>query len=161
MKGNHKVELTCSCGRLFSAWSQNIRLRGHSGKCRGCRRTETIFEKYPPFMRLFNHLRCQASNRQIEFVLTFEEFLEFTKLSRCFYCEAQLNWQARVPRGKNLGGYKLDRKDPAGAYEKANLVQCCSICNRIKSDRLTFEQMCSLAPMLKTLTAKILSFQEN
>jgi len=161
MKGNLKVELTCSCGKVFTAWSQNIRRRGHSGKCRGCRKVEATAKLYPPFLRLFNHLKCQAANRNIGFVLTFEEFLEFTEQPCCFYCEAGLGWQGKVPRGKNLGGYKLDRKNPAGTYEKTNLVQCCGICNRIKSDRFTFEQMCSLAPTLKVLNAQISGFQEN
>jgi hypothetical protein len=158
MKGNRKVELTCPCGKVFTAWSNNIRYRGHSGKCRGCRRTEQASKLYPPFQRLFNHLKCQAINREIEFVLTFEEFLGFTEQPLCFYCDAQLEWQGKVPRGENLGGYKLDRKDPAGIYEKTNLVQCCGICNRIKSDRFTFEQMCSLAPALKALNIQISKF---
>lgn len=157
---NKKVDLVCPCGKTFQAWSHNIRLRGHSGKCRGCRRREIIKHKVPPYATLFNHMKFVAGKRKIEFRLTFEEFLCFTHVPLCFYCETPLVWRAYVTRGQSAA-CNLDRKDSNGAYEKENLVCCCGICNRLKSDRFTFEQMCSLAPTLKILSQKITSFKEN
>jgi hypothetical protein len=161
MKGNHKVELTCSCGKIFAAWAHNIRLRGHTKKCSSCRRTEVLFKRFPPYTALYNQLKRESIRRGIGLALTFEEFLAFTEVSRCFYCDAVLDWQSRGTHKRGVSGYNLDRKDTTGIYEKTNLVQCCGICNRIKSDRFTFEQMCSLAPTLKALNIQISKFQEN
>ncbi len=122
---------------------------------------ESTFQRVAPFTNLYNHLRGAALRRNIGFTLTFEEFVSFTDKKWCFYCDTHLVWRDRVRQGQSLGGYNLDRKDSEGIYEKSNLVACCGTCNKIKSDRLTFEQMLSLSPALKTLSREIRRLQEN
>jgi hypothetical protein len=153
-----KVNVVCACGNTFRMLAKNVTTKRHTGKCRSCRRRDTIYLKVPPFMRVYKHVKSVALRRGIGFTLTFEEFLFLTAKTECFYCEAPLVWRARTKHGESLAS-NLDRKDSKGIYEKANLVQCCGTCNRIKSDRLTFDQMCSLAPTLKALSKQIQQFQ--
>ena len=75
--------------------------------------------------------------RKIEVSLTYEEFLEFTKTSKCFYCDAAVKWKEFSSGGY---GYNLDRKDNSLSYTKENCVVCCKRCNMGKRDTFTFEE---------------------
>lgn len=83
------------------------------------------------------------------FTLTFENFLEFTEISECFYCGAPVPW---VPYRSNR--YNLDRKVNDIGYTRENCVVCCWSCNRLKSAEFTFEEMLLLAPALRAIRAK-------
>ena len=72
-----------------------------------------------------------AKVRNISFELEFEEY-ETLALKPCFYCK------------KSLGvttGSGLDRVDNSLGYILSNLVPCCTFCNLLKGNRLTFEEM--------------------
>lgn len=73
--------------------------------------------------------RCKRKN--IEMVLTDEEFLSLVK-SDCAYCgEPWKNQYRRVNRWTvNMGG--IDRKDNTRGYTVDNCVPCCKDCNTIK-----------------------------
>lgn len=71
-----------------------------------------------------------AKVRGIEVRLTLDEYRQVTA-SDCFYCGGDLPF----------AGYGLDRKDPSGSYTVDNVVPCCKVCNRIKTDILDARTM--------------------
>lgn len=62
-----------------------------------------------------------AKLREIAFTLTFDEFMLFWK-KPCHYCSA------------DIGGIGLDRVDNTQGYVIGNIVPCCKVCNRGKSN---------------------------
>ena len=78
----------------------------------------------------FAYLKTRAKARNIEVTLTEQEFLE-TRGQNCCYCNDPL------PEV----GYGLDRIDSVKGYTADNIVPCCGVCNRIKGDDLTHEEM--------------------
>lgn len=78
----------------------------------------------------FVQLRANAKHRNIEFLLTEQEFLDVQD-QPCTYCGSDL------PEAS----YGLDRKDSTLGYTKDNVVPCCGPCNRIKGESLTHNEM--------------------
>lgn len=71
--------------------------------------------------RKYSQARSNAKQKNIQFLLTMEEYLELYK-KPCFYC------------GKASGdtGCGLDRVDNTIGYMITNVVPCCSHCNQMK-----------------------------
>lgn len=114
-----------------------------TGLCRSC------VSKGIPFLGLFNHMKSTAIRHDKEFVLSFKEFLEFTKIGRCYYCNAKLIWQPHS--GKCNHRYNLDRKDSSIGYIKYNLVTCCKRCNWLKSDKFSYKEFLEIVKLLDKL----------
>lgn len=87
----------------------------------------------------FSTVKSKARYRNIEFSLSLEEFLELHTSAHCHYCGGELP----------PSGHGLDRKDSTRGYFKENLVTCCSECNRIKSDKHSYEEMLAIAAVLR------------
>jgi 5-methylcytosine-specific restriction endonuclease McrA len=112
-----------------------------------------------PFRWLYTKLKITARTNQIPIDLTFDEFLSFTKITQCTYCERQINWPSHGPQklieNKEIRrAYYLDRKDNKRGYNLDNLCVCCSFCNMIKKDWLTYEEMLLLGKGLKEIRLK-------
>lgn len=71
-------------------------------------------------------------------MLSYEEFLTFTRIPECHYCGAVIPWHPKMA-GKN-NAYYLDRKDNDKGYTTDNCVVCCSRCNWAKANRFTYEE---------------------
>ena len=110
--------------------------RGHlkksTGKCRRC------CQKGEPFRAKYNELLKSADRHKRTFTLTFSEFLKFTEINKCYYCNCLIQWE---PFTKKLESntiasraYQLDRKNSNLGYTKENCVVCCWSCNRMKSN---------------------------
>lgn len=104
-------------------------LKTHSGKC------PVHSHRKRPFESIYNQLL--TDHRKIEVLLTYEEFLEFTRTANCHYCGSRIPWS---PYGQCDGEYEtrayfLDRKINSGPYSKENCVVCCTPCNWLKRDR--------------------------
>jgi 5-methylcytosine-specific restriction endonuclease McrA len=86
-----------------------------------------------PFEALYNILRsrCSLSGRVL---MSFEDFLTFTKIDACHYCGKPISWAMHINHRKRCG-YNLDRKDNSLGYQKENCVVCCGVCNEMKLDR--------------------------
>lgn len=63
-------------------------------------------------------------------------------LKPCVYC------RFTFLRGWGTG---LDQKLPGAGYTKENSVPCCAECNRIKSNRYTYQEMKKLGRVLRGL----------
>lgn len=80
--------------------------------------------------------RGGAQHRNLEFLLTFEEFCSFWQ-KPCHYC------------GEKPETVGLDRVDSDKGYILNNIVSCCSMCNRIKSDFTVTELLMHIKKMIQ------------
>jgi hypothetical protein len=78
----------------------------------------TYFERLKKITNQFKQTKKKAKDRNINFLLTEEEFCSIEKI--CFYC------------GESLERIKIDRVDNNKGYEKENVVGCCTTCNFMK-----------------------------
>lgn len=90
-----------------------------------------IYEAKPE--RRFSSSRWQANKRSLEFSISLEEFITETA-KPCVYCNNLLGKKSTYASG-------LDRKDNAIGYTAGNICSCCWICNSIKGEHLTFDEM--------------------
>ena len=67
----------------------------------------------------FYKYRKNASDRKIEWEISFEEFCKYWN-GRCYYC------------GEKIDGIGLDRVDNKKGYTIKNIIPCCSKCNYMK-----------------------------
>ncbi len=132
--------------------SQGIRrMQQHFGWCNSCRKC-----RFQPFYTAWKSLLTGAERREIPVLITFEDFLVFTKIPNCHYCLTLIPWQPR-----HVAACFLDRKENKRGYEQGNLVVCCSMCNQIKGARLTYEEMLILQPSLIELAKHRLTLQSS
>jgi hypothetical protein len=107
----------------------------------GCRNCHQMFRGQAGLNHLFLHYSADAGYRNLDFILTIEEFKNLTS-SSCFYCGVEpfnvheCNKYAKV-RISEWGNYLyngVDRLDSNLGYINNNCVPCCVICNRAKSN---------------------------
>ena len=135
----------CDCGRKVK--SQSSQLKTHSGKCRRC----TQLGK--PYMYIYNEL-MNHRNSKVGFTLTYDELVYIIENNKgCNYCGSNLDYKKHSKEwGKdNSRAHHLDRKDNKLGYTFTNVVTCCWECNRLKSDRFTYEEFMLLSPILKKI----------
>jgi len=100
-----------------------------------------------PFNASYKTLIRGAIKRNIICLLTYDEFLSFTKIDKCHYCEDLIVW---IPyRNPRLNGGKarltnLDRKNNQLGYTEDNCVVCCGRCNHIKGSYVSYEEMVNI-----------------
>lgn len=147
--GNVLWKCRCECGKEKIISGAALR-KGRTRSC-GCLFEEVNRRKRKaPFTVLYNKILWAAKSTNKECGLKFEEFLEFTRLSKCHYCNRDLEWTAHRSHGaKAYTGYNLDRMDNLMGYSKENCVVCCPICNHVKGKILSYAQMKKLGPVLR------------
>lgn len=143
-------ECVCSCGNKTITAGNDLRI-GQSTSC-GCLRKEKTSKakRKLPFQWLYNGLvkRCKTLERSCS--LSYEDFLSYTKINNCHYCENEIRWIAHRT-DQQSGAYLLDRKDSSKGYEKDNCVVCCPTCNWVKSDVFSYEEMLKLGTTIKEI----------
>ena len=77
-------------------------------------------------------LKQNALKREITVSITREQFEECSKHS-CAYCQGALDTDSGW-------GTHIDRMDNQIGYTATNIISCCSFCNRIKQDLLTYQE---------------------
>ena len=100
---------------------------------------------------------------------TREEFVLWKRASPerrcCSYCgvDSEHLYELNIanPRtGRRYEAIGVDRIDNSKPYDLANLVSCCALCNQIKSQLLTFEEMKRLGPHLRAVWDKRIATKE-
>lgn len=116
----------CSCGVIRTIPSHNLR----------CNRTLSCGHDMilPTYKALYNRLMYSNKNR-ISCNISFEEFLNFTKIEYCHYCHNKVTWKKI-----NATAYNLDRKDNSKGYFKDNCVVCCYRCNFGKRNAYSYDE---------------------
>lgn len=104
-----------------------------------------------PFESIFNGLKNDWRKTQVQ--LTYEEFMTFTTQSECVYCKDNIPWTPYgVIRNQFMSrAYFLDRIDHSGPYSLRNCVVACTRCNRLRSDRFSFEEFCLIGQVLNRI----------
>lgn len=143
----------CDCGNL--AVCRGADLRKNTTKSCGCYRREQAGQvgkarKKRPYEALYNRLE-KLNRGRWPIKLTYEEFVEFTKIKSCEYCGNAVYW-TESNTAMNGSKYNLDRKDNDKGYTKDNLIVCCTKCNYGKSDRYTKNQWQQLVWFMQTET---------
>lgn len=103
-------------------------------------------KKRPPTGRfLYSSYLSNCRRRNVFWGLSLEEFVKITS-KNCTYCER--------PPSQVRGRYVyngIDRKDNAQGYTAKNSLPCCGLCNAVKSNRFTFDQMKQIGRVLQIL----------
>jgi hypothetical protein len=142
----------CKCGNTTIVRVDHLR-EGRVKSC-GCLRKEVAAQrsKKKPYFWLYAILKRNAKHFTSKNVqLTFGEFLEFIHIKNCHYCGCSVKWYEYdiCENGKRRShSYHLDRKDNIVGYIKENCVVCCSLCNYIKGDMLTYSEMLKLGSLI-------------
>lgn len=128
----------CDCGKTTIVGSNSLKM-GRIRSC-GCLKYELNKTQFclpkgeASFNRILESYTRNARKRSLEFRLTKGEFRSLIT-SQCFYCTKP---PAQIARTKDSNGefiYNgIDRKDNNKGYILTNVVSCCKICNRAKSD---------------------------
>lgn len=139
----------CDCGKIKVLNGGELRL-GKIKSC-GCSKKELIRNsaKKKPYWWLYYKLQFVSKRTNKQLKITYEDYLEFTKIKHCHYCNSDIVWYEN-----NVGkysGYNLDRKNNDIGYTKDNCVVCCSLCNHIKGNLLTYEEMLKLSPIINQI----------
>jgi hypothetical protein len=131
----------CVCGTEREVSSTNLK---HGGSL-GCGCTK-VGNRIRPFESLYN-IFLKESRHPV--ALTYSQFVDFTKINECHYCEAPVEW-AEFHTTKNGSKYNLDRKDNTQGYTKENCVVCCTRCNYAKHGHFTYEQMLQIGLLIRS-----------
>jgi hypothetical protein len=118
--------------------------------CRKCSQRRSQNQKprnrFTTYELAYRHLSRLAKQRPGT-LLTFEEYTELLTLQpKCHYCGHSIIVSSSA--------YRLDRKNNSIGYTKENCVVCCGECNRIKSDRYSYEEMEKIGKILAPLPAR-------
>lgn len=129
----------CSCGNKKETLV-NYLVSGHTKSC-GCWYKEAPLHTFGirPYGAVFNRLVRIAKERRFKNTMSFNQFLTFTKFTKCHYCFSEVSFSKHVG-GKKSYAYNLDRKDNTIGYSKENCVVCCPRCNGGKSNLFSYEE---------------------
>ena len=125
----------CVCGNIVEVYANSLT----SGKSKGCYCGKGKSEGESAKRTAYNLYRVGARDRNKDFNLTLEQFVEFSQ-KECFYCGSPPSNRAGTEA--NNGYYKyngLDRVDNNKGYSLDNIVSCCKNCNMAKR-QLTQEE---------------------
>lgn len=136
----------CDCGREFECGDANYE-KQWLGLCQSCTQSKPKPRRRKrPFEYRYN---AAAARTKHAFLISYDEFLEFTKTQECHYCGDKINWGPAF--GKNRpSGINLDRKDSNKPYVKDNLVVACRRCNYGKNNFFSYDEWRQLGALIKT-----------
>jgi 5-methylcytosine-specific restriction endonuclease McrA len=143
----------CMCGTIRDVRTEHLR-NGRSISC-GCQRRLSLLEanRLRPYEALYNALVLSARKAGHDLNISYDAFIEFTKISECHYCGACLSWAEYSPQKNGGKKYQLDRKNNDLGYILDNVVVCCTTCNRAKGNRYTYDEWVAMTNALKTFRA--------
>jgi len=130
--------IKCGLDKPLALFRPNKRLKdGRSNVCYEChnKKPATIAgrHKYVGTARgRYQKAKWVARDRELEFTLSLESYTILVS-QPCYYCKGKLG----EPVKKGCG---LDRLNSNVGYVIGNVVSCCGVCNRMKSDWMTPEE---------------------
>lgn len=137
-------KVRCDCGNEYECLTQHLR-RG-AGCLRCVHKGPRVYRRKRPYEYRYNVLKNRGRHTVL---LTYEEFLEFTKITECHYCSETVTWGS--PFGKNrTTGSNLDRKDNNRPYEIDNVVVACRRCNYGKNAFFSYEEWLALGTLIRS-----------
>jgi len=132
----------CECGNQVEVQGVNLR-RGVTTSC-GCGKgRKEEFSGSHVYKRVYNILKISTKRNNRELELSFEEWKDIVN-QKCYYCGMEpynkryAYSSKRYKRGIENDNIEIfngiDRIDSSKGYIKENVVSCCTMCNRMKSD---------------------------
>ena len=135
----------CSCGTTRPVLIVELQ-KGTSKSC-GCTRGKSNLK---PFESGYKLLLRQAKKRDYVVSLSYNEYLEFTKIGCCHYCNSDIDWVPYNIIKNHSCAHHLDRKDNGDGYSKENCVVCCARCNWGKGRYFTYDEWMQLGQVIKS-----------
>lgn len=128
-KSSNRESKECSKCHKVLAISQFQKInRGWQSACRFCRKKEwRNWARRNDTKHRYNFYARNAQRNNRKFEISFESFKTLVETKPCYYCGST---------GIRLG---LDRIDNTKSYSFDNVVSCCRLCNRAKSDLSKWE----------------------
>ena len=140
----------CDCGkeRIVSG----VDLRAGKHKSCGCLKSEInkIGKRKKPFWWLYYKMSYVSKKSKKDFNISYDEYLKFTEVTNCHYCNTSIVWKPHFEKDVKCG-YNLDRKDNHLGYSKENCVVCCSVCNHVKGNIFTYDEMLILGKTINEI----------
>ena len=142
----------CDCGKEIVVRGYSLS-SGNTKSC-GCYQKEQTSKatSKKPYWWVYTLVKSKSKNRSIKNLLTYLDILEFVKIDKCHYCQDKIVWPTRG--SSKTKGHHLDRMDNLKGYSKENCVVCCTICNKIKNNYFTHDEMLELGVVVKKIREK-------
>ena len=136
------VKCQCDCGNICLKEKSKVK-SGYTKSC-GCsqtkmrktlgKRTQQLESGKSVFNEVYNSYKKSAKVRGYSFELDEENFKEIIT-KNCYYCgDGKRQHYTRESLNGNFEYTGIDRLDSNKGYTLDNVVPCCSICNRMKSN---------------------------
>lgn len=144
--GKPKWRVRCDCGRDFTCLTQDLKRKGGAG-CLFCvHKGPRVYRRKRPYEYRYN---AAVNRARHTFLITYEEFFEFTKIKECHYCGDAIEWGP--PFGKKRpSGLNLDRKDSNLPYTIENIVVACRRCNYGKNNFFSYDEWKELGALIRS-----------
>jgi hypothetical protein len=141
-----KWNVRCECGNEFVCLLQDLKRGGWCTKCTPKRKEPRLSRRKRPYEWRYN---AAVNRARHPFLITYEEFFEFTKIQECHYCGERIEWGE--PFGKQRpSGLNLDRKDNSLPYVGNNLVVACRRCNYGKNNFFSYEEWKQIGNLIRS-----------
>lgn len=96
----------------------------------------------------YNRAKQAAKRKGAGWTLSLRAYRTLIFPDKCHYCYGEL------PKD----GSALDRKQSKLGYTIDNVVPCCKLCNWIKSDKLSYDEMCLISQLRRDPTLQMAIF---
>lgn len=140
---NNIIGRICSCCKrmlpIDNYYKDKSNADGLTNMCKYC------ISKSP--QGRYKTYKQRAKNRNLEFVLTKNEFDTITQ-QPCYYCGEYSNDYFDKPYSG------IDRIDSSLGYTTDNVVPCCTMCNRMKLDYITSDWLAKMKQILSHMERK-------
>lgn len=118
----------CDCGNIKDISGGDLR-SGKTGSC-GC--LGKLPKGESAFNSTYSQYRRNAAKRNLEFLLSKDQFRELTS-SYCYYC-GRFPSNSRISNNGDFTYNGIDRMDNTKGYTIDNCVPCCKTCNKAKNN---------------------------
>lgn len=123
-----------NCDNIYTIglWTLRSNIDSDCKYCRG--KKQSLPNSQSLTNALYSSYKRQAKNRDYSFEITKEDFIKIIN-QNCFYCgEIPSNIIKSRSNIENVIYNGIDRLDNKLGYIKSNIVACCGMCNRCKSN---------------------------
>jgi hypothetical protein len=108
-----------------------------------------IMQKYQASPKgIYRNLMTRGKERVI---ISQQDFIKWyeSQEKQCFYSDIPETQVAKFAKGKLRKRLTIDKVNPKGNYAEDNMVLACGICNMVKNDIFTQEEMLTIGKIIK------------
>lgn len=135
----------CTCKGIFPITKFSKDRSRPGGRDYRCSECNSKRKNHKAVNGRFSNGKTQARRKGVPWTLTIDEYSELIKRP-CHYCNRSLNPTGsgldRISNNKNFG------------YTSTNVVPCCAVCNIIKSNHFSHEEMMELSESIRMIFSR-------